>query len=283
MFMDSEKDKKPVEEIDDKIERKVEEKLDEKIERKVDEKMNANDQPSSGAPEEDAPADTEEAEPSPPGRAEEKPAHNTAPKGPVEKKIEEKVGRRVGEKPLEKIFTKSYTMRESFFVLVGRILLAEIVFGVIYAILSLLLKPEPLPPGTAALVTTTTETADISYYLSVFTWLNILNIAVVILILLVWYNRRYIISPQEVYYVRGIILRRKDVYHIQAMVAVRVRQGVFGRIFGFGTIRLESPLLKKDVFIRNIQNPHKHAQVIENQRVKSIKSIVTESVIPKPS
>lgn len=101
--------------------------------------------------------------------------------------------------------------------------------------------------------------------------LVLLRIIFVVIIALRWINERYEIWPDAVIHKCGFIFRRQEKHPFSQMRSMRVEQGFFGKIFGFGTITLYNWYLETNTSLYLIHNPMKYFHIIENLMPKSEK------------
>lgn len=101
-------------------------------------------------------------------------------------------------------------------------------------------------------------------------------------IIIKWTSTYYVINSDEISVTTGIIRKKKSSYDIRGIQSCETSQGIWGRIFGYGTIHLENPLLKSDIFLRNISHPHQYATIIDKSHKRAIKtSPLTDVMIKK--
>ena len=115
------------------------------------------------------------------------------------------------------------------------------------------------------------RTFDVS---SLFTYVTSANLLIHILMLFIygwlimfivfqWIYNVYIIEPKHVITRRGIVFTIEDRFNMQAMQAIEVKQGLLGKLFNYGTLRLYNPELEKEVTLYQISNPYKEANFIK--------------------
>ena len=90
-----------------------------------------------------------------------------------------------------------------------------------------------------------------------------------IYIVLLWINRYYEIYPNMIVHRSGIFLRKEEKHPLSQMRSVKIEQGFFGKIFGFGTINLYNWYLKTTTSLYLIHNPIKYFRIIESLIPKS--------------
>lgn len=140
---------------------------------------------------------------------------------------------------------KNYRIRKSLFVFIFRFIASQLIFALLFFALNLFL-----------------------------TWTHLLmvmfmvNILVVISLFVYWYVDYYIISSKSIVHTKGIILKRTESYDLKSIRSVKIVEPFLYLFFRYGDIVLESPLFSHDIYIKKLQNPYKHAKVIESQRLK---------------
>jgi hypothetical protein len=78
-----------------------------------------------------------------------------------------------------------------------------------------------------------------------------------------WLEEYYEIYPREVIHKKGIIFKNEQRYILKHIGSVTLLQGIWGRIFNFGTIKLYDWLLGKDTYLYLIHNPIKYHAVLK--------------------
>lgn len=91
---------------------------------------------------------------------------------------------------------------------------------------------------------------------------------VIILLFIHWSLTTYEIRPGELVFRSGFLLRRMDIHSLKNMQTVYTTQGVFGRLFHYGNVRLFNPMSKEELLLERISDPERHAEslreVLEN-------------------
>lgn len=87
----------------------------------------------------------------------------------------------------------------------------------------------------------------------------VLQIFLIFTVLLHWLNRRYYIDASHLIVRTGVFTTKERTYDLKNLKSVVVMQGIFGKIFNFGTLSIiiTSPNLKEDVILSEIPHPHK--------------------------
>lgn len=108
-----------------------------------------------------------------------------------------------------------------------------------------------------------------SYNLSFFLILIFLKIILTIYVVMRWITEYYEVWPHALMHWSGLIWRKQEKHPFSQMRSVKIEQGVFGKIFGFGTIHLYNWYLKKSTALYLIHNPMKYFHIIESLLPKS--------------
>lgn len=163
-------------------------------------------------------------------------------------------------------FDHNYRVHASIVLPILKILLFEACISIFYYILNVFVSStifiEPL----------------LVAYIKVGLW--IVNVIVVILLMLAWHYRYYIVSPESISAHGGIIIKHTMSCDIAAIRSVVVNQGLFGKLFGYGTVTLKSPLLDQNFILKSVPKPFKHANLIEKSRLDVIARATNENIIP---
>jgi membrane protein YdbS with pleckstrin-like domain len=77
-----------------------------------------------------------------------------------------------------------------------------------------------------------------------------------------WINEYYEIYPDRITHRSGFIFQTKDVWSLKNIVEIEFEQGIAGRFFNWGTIRLFDRELKQKFSLYMIHNPHKYYAAI---------------------
>lgn len=96
----------------------------------------------------------------------------------------------------------------------------------------------------------------------IITGLIIFDIFIVFRGFLNWKFTTYLIKPEELMIRTGILEKKEKLFTLNQIETVTVRQGVFGRMFDYGSLRIFSPLLNGKVDILNIPEPRKFEKLL---------------------
>jgi len=82
-------------------------------------------------------------------------------------------------------------------------------------------------------------------------------------IIMQWLNEYYEITTTEVVHKKGFLTRKEQRHKLEHIGKVNIEQGIFGRIFNFGTLRLFNWTTEKEVFLYLIHNPMKYQHILQ--------------------
>ena len=164
-------------------------------------------------------------------------------------------------------FDGDYKVRVHMIFVVKKIVLTEIVL----ALVAFLFNFFVFSGGSLTVKTSST------FYMGSF--FLIANLIAFIYLFLSWNYKYYILSRDGISSNSGIILRKTKSIDMSAIRSIGVNQGLFGKVFNYGTLILESPLLSEKFFMYDLPNPFRHAALIDKERLKAINREGAESII----
>lgn len=145
-------------------------------------------------------------------------------------------------------------MRQSPVLLIARIITAELVIMILHYFVRFILAQIFLFLNTKqSLLIVTTEVVII----------QILNIYILLVAILTWINKQYIFNPKEVIIKTGVLSTKSTTYEIANLQSMSISQNVIQKLFNFGSIKLFNPVLKEEIYISDISDPHKFGEIIQ--------------------
>jgi len=90
-----------------------------------------------------------------------------------------------------------------------------------------------------------------------------LQIAILVIMLMRWSNETYEIMDAELIVREGVFKRIEKSYPYNNMQSVIVRQSIFERMIGAGTVSVFVPTLGKDLIFSEVPNPKQFAESIK--------------------
>lgn len=83
---------------------------------------------------------------------------------------------------------------------------------------------------------------------------------IVIALFIRWSMTNYEIRPGELISRSGLLMRKMDIHSLKNMQTVYTRQGILGRMFRYGTVRLYNPMSKEELLLEDISDPERYAE-----------------------
>lgn len=87
--------------------------------------------------------------------------------------------------------------------------------------------------------------------------------SLVIFVIIQWINEYYEITPKEIIYKRGLIFKKEEDNTLAHLGLVKIEQGIMGKIFNYGTLKLFNWLLDKHITLYLIHNPMKYYHILQ--------------------
>jgi len=162
-----------------------------------------------------------------------------------------------------------YVLRQSIVVLVTNLLVTESIVGLIALILRMPIK------NFGDQIDTILSSGIL--YIIASGIVQLLNIGFIIFLTLKWSSTQYIIKPKNLILQTGILTIKEIVYSTERIESISVSQGIWSRIWNYGSVTMYNPLLKTDVILRKIANPYFYAEVFNSHQGKGATMIVQRS------
>ncbi len=107
------------------------------------------------------------------------------------------------------------------------------------------------------------DTTTLDFFI-VYLVLQFINICAIMIVAVLWTNKFYRISPDSVSAHEGWISKKTDIISMRTISSVNLKQSFIGRIFNYGTIRVECMFSHQVIYIRHITKPHFFRKAIQN-------------------
>ncbi len=147
------------------------------------------------------------------------------------------------------------TIRQSISFLVLRLLAIEIITAIAIVFFhTLLLRSD---------IRQMVEPGLLIFNIPLFIILVVVKTILTIFVIVQWLNEYYEITTKDIVYRKGLILKKEERYLLHHIGSVEVEQGIFGRIFNFGTLKLYNWTKEKYVYLYLIHNPMKYLHIME--------------------
>ena len=79
-----------------------------------------------------------------------------------------------------------------------------------------------------------------------------------------WLNDYYEITPEIVTHRWGIIWRKEDSFKVTHIKNFGFSQGIFGKLFSYGSLHFYDWFMKREYNIYLIHNPRKYLRILED-------------------
>lgn len=164
-------------------------------------------------------------------------------------------------------FEGNYKVRTHIVIVIRKIIVTEIILAFLALLMNFFIFSS----------VDFTINANMVFYVGFFSL--IFNLLIFLYLLLSWNNKYYIISAKGISSHSGVILRKTEQIDVPAIRSISVNQGFFGRIFSYGTLRLESPLLTKPFWLHDLPNPFRHSGLIEKASLAAANKAGADNII----
>lgn len=155
----------------------------------------------------------------------------------------------------KKILIHHVNVRQSISILLFKLIILDIIAAVIAIFY---FSSVTFAPNTSIIA------GIISFNALYFILLGVIKIFFTVYIILSWLNEYYEISPHRIVHRKGFFKRDEEEVKFTIIKALKLYQGVVGRLFNFGTIELYDERRNKRLELYLIHDPHRHVKIIES-------------------
>lgn len=85
-----------------------------------------------------------------------------------------------------------------------------------------------------------------------------------IYVILLWLNDYYELTTEVVNHRHGIFWQKEDSFKVTHIKSFGIRQGVFGKLFNYGSLHCYDWFLKEEYTMYLIHNPKKYLRILED-------------------
>lgn len=165
------------------------------------------------------------------------------------------------------------TVRQSIFFLLLKLLFLEFVAAVLIISFHFLLS--------SSNVQSLSQNNLNLFNIPLFVLLVVLKTCFMIYVIVAWLEEYYEITPVEVVHRKGFLFRREERYTLDHIGSITLEQGIFGRIFNFGSLKLFDWALEENINIYLIHSPRKYNHILETlvPEADKEKKVFRESVV----
>lgn len=144
------------------------------------------------------------------------------------------------------------TIRKSVAILISKISALQLIIVLLYLLIRL------VKYWVLIQIFTDNNYHDLNFWLGiiVFIVLAVVQTIMLLTIVLEWYFEYYEVRQDLIIHTRGVLRKKEDLYSLKTVEAGNVKQSLFGKLFNFGTVRIYSPVLRREYFLRDIPDPH---------------------------
>lgn len=103
----------------------------------------------------------------------------------------------------------------------------------------------------------------LSPYILLFFGTMIFKLFLTLFVILEWLNEYYEITPHKISHRRGVIFHKIEEYDISHIMSIEVDQGILGKLFNYGTLRLYDRPINKQLYLYLIHNPFRYYKIID--------------------
>jgi uncharacterized membrane protein YdbT with pleckstrin-like domain len=98
---------------------------------------------------------------------------------------------------------------------------------------------------------------DLNFWLGILVFMLVVvaQTAILIAIVLQWFYEFYEIKKDIIVHTNGVFKRKEDIYSLKTIEAGNVEQTLPGKLFNYGTVKIYSPVLKREYSLVDIPNP----------------------------
>lgn len=172
--------------------------------------------------------------------------------------IRERVGASSKETKPDRIFVNQINVRQSIFFLLLKLILMEIAAAASVIILFSYFV------STVATEVSNNNPGNISLFnIPIFLILVVIKIALVIYVIVEWFNEYYVITTTEVIHKKGLFMKREQRHTLEHLGSLNIEQGALGRIFNYGTLRLYNWVLEKNYDLYLVHDPRRYHLILK--------------------
>lgn len=98
----------------------------------------------------------------------------------------------------------------------------------------------------------------------IFIFLAAIKMYLSFLVIFMWLNEYYEVSPLKIIYRSGFIFRHEEQFTLSHVSSITLRQTLIGKFLNYGTIELYDRFDKKRKYLYLIHNPIRYFQIVES-------------------
>lgn len=156
--------------------------------------------------------------------------------------------------------SENHSFHQSHMSLIFRLILFEIILLILYLALrvpkSLFLQGGSDPEFFSDL-----NWIAIIYFIG----LSVFQLIGIVLITLNWVSETYLIKENIIIHRKGLFNTTENTYSLQSLGSTTILQGILGKLLNYGTIKIYSPILKREFYLVNVHNPQQKVKLLEDE------------------
>lgn len=119
------------------------------------------------------------------------------------------------------------------------------------------------------------------FNIPIFLLLIILKTLLMIYIILQWLYEYYEITPREVIHRKGLFFKKEEFNVFKHLSSLEIDQGILGKLFNCGTIKLFNWTTEKNIYLYLIHNPMKYHFILQTllPEADQSKQLIRENLI----
>lgn len=157
--------------------------------------------------------------------------------------------------PEHEIVVTHVTIRQSIFFLILKLIFIELLAALfVVGFHTLLFSTDIISSAFGD-----TQVFNVPFYIL----LVLIKSFIMIVVIMIWLEEYYEITPQEVIHKNGFIFKLEERNKLTHIGSVTIEQGLLGRIFNYGTLKLYNWTQEKNVYLYLIHNPRKYHHILE--------------------
>ncbi len=158
-------------------------------------------------------------------------------------------------KTAEAITVTHVTIRQSIFFLLLKLFALEIISAITVTVFNFTFF-------STDTLQRMTENFSLIYIL-LFVVFVIIKSSIMAYVVIHWVDEYYEITPKELIYKKGLIFKKSERHMLNHLGSLKLEQGVLGRIFNYGSLKLFNWAQEKELTVYLIHNPMKYYHVLK--------------------
>ncbi len=150
----------------------------------------------------------------------------------------------------QKLTLNHLNIRQSVFILLVRIVGADVLFSLLFLGLFAVLVAGGAPEITGVVMTTV-----------VFIVMGTIKLSIITSTVIQWLYEYYELNPEYLIHKRGFFYKKQEKYKMSNVRAIKLSEGILGEIFDFGTITVYDIRMQKYLDLYWVHNPNRYLKI----------------------